>query len=309
MGQIDNFDDTVKRPRTLSQDAPLRPMISAVMISCNEAHIIEPCLQSVANWVDEIVVIDMMSTDGTRDIIRRYTDKIYDHERLPFVEPARNFALSKASCDWIILLDPDERVTPALATELQRIASADFADAVLVPWQQVVFGLPAVGAHLVEPNVLRFFRNGTIDWPPRIHESPDISNLRVYSLPMSGEHRLLHDTWRSIPQVMEKLLRYSAKDADNLEAINVPFSPARMFYNILLEFTSRMYKGRAYEDGMAGLALALIWPFYKMLGYLQLWEKQGHTHAFDRRIRRLGRLTRGPGMLIYRILTLRKRGK
>jgi hypothetical protein len=75
------------------QQARSRPAISAVMVSCHEAEVIEPCPLRVASWVGEIVVMDMPSTDGTCEIAQRYGSQLLDYERLPHVEPVRQIAL------------------------------------------------------------------------------------------------------------------------------------------------------------------------------------------------------------------------
>src|SRR5690242_130491 len=62
--------------------AAKKATLSAVIVTCDDADVIEPCLRSIAGWVDEIVVVDMHSADGTREIVQRYTNRLLDHERL-----------------------------------------------------------------------------------------------------------------------------------------------------------------------------------------------------------------------------------
>ena len=95
-------------------------MISVVINTFNEEKNIKGCLESV-KWVDEIVVVDMYSDDRTVQIVQDYTDKIFMHKRVGHVEPARNFAISKATGDWVLVLDADERVPRSLATKLKQI--------------------------------------------------------------------------------------------------------------------------------------------------------------------------------------------
>ncbi|MEJ2508266.1 MAG: glycosyltransferase family 2 protein, partial [Gammaproteobacteria bacterium] len=83
------------------------------MISYNEEAKIEDCLRSLEGVVDEIVVIDSLSTDRTREIAARYTDRIFEQAFLGHVEQ-KNLAVSKASHDWVLSLDCDERLSPQL---------------------------------------------------------------------------------------------------------------------------------------------------------------------------------------------------
>jgi glycosyltransferase involved in cell wall biosynthesis len=101
-------------------EAMTKPGSLALMVlTYNEELHIEHCLRSVEGLVTEIIVVDSYSTDGTLDICRRYTDKIYQH---PFENQARqfNWALDSVpiASDWIIRLDADEMLTPELREEL-----------------------------------------------------------------------------------------------------------------------------------------------------------------------------------------------
>jgi len=279
-----------------------RSTISAVIISCNEADVIESCLESIKGWVDEIVVVDMHSTDGTREIARRYTDRLIDHERLSYADPARNFAFAQATCDWILMLDPDEQVPPALALELLRVAARDDVDVVDIPRQQIMFGVTTRSPGAADTTQTRFFRRGVLSWPPEVHGRPDISHLRRVELPTRGpEFALLHDTWRSVPNVLDKIVRYSPKDVENLQAQGVRFSPKEMLRVAGHEFFSRMFFGRAYEDGMAGLLMSLYFAFYKLNMYAELWEAEGRPHTFDKRMAKWGKRLRRPAITLYRI--------
>lgn len=82
--------------------------ISLCMIVKNEERILARCLDSVADLVDEIVIVDTGSTDGTRELAARYTDKLYDFPWTDDFSAARNFAFSRASMEYIYSADADE---------------------------------------------------------------------------------------------------------------------------------------------------------------------------------------------------------
>src|SRR5512136_2250443 len=103
------------------EETTRRP-ITAVLIAYNEAHRIAECLASL-NWVDEIVVVDSGSSDSTREIARRYTDRVYDIPWRGF-GPQKQSAVELASHDMIFVIDCDERVTPELAEEIVAILAA-----------------------------------------------------------------------------------------------------------------------------------------------------------------------------------------
>ncbi|MBQ8823129.1 MAG: glycosyltransferase family 2 protein [Lachnospiraceae bacterium] len=82
--------------------------ISLCMIVKNEEAILRRCLDSVADLMDEIIIVDTGSVDGTKAIAAEYTDKIYDFAWVDDFSAARNFAFSKASMDYIYSADADE---------------------------------------------------------------------------------------------------------------------------------------------------------------------------------------------------------
>lgn len=94
--------------------------ISACIISFNEEHKIEDCLKSLQPVVDEIIVVDSLSSDRTREIAAAYTDKIYEQKFLGHIEQ-KNLAVSKANHDWILSLDCDERLSETLQASIARI--------------------------------------------------------------------------------------------------------------------------------------------------------------------------------------------
>jgi glycosyltransferase involved in cell wall biosynthesis len=96
------------------------PKISACIISFNEEKKIEDCLQSLQPVVDEIIVVDSLSTDKTLEIVAKYTDKIYKQKFLGHVEQ-KNLAVNKASHDWVLSLDCDERLSAQLQDSIANI--------------------------------------------------------------------------------------------------------------------------------------------------------------------------------------------
>lgn len=96
------------------------PKISACIISYNEEKKIEDCLRSLDGVVDEIIVIDSISDDATVAIAKKYTDKIYEQKFLGHIEQ-KNLAVEKASYDWVLSLDCDERLSPELRASILEI--------------------------------------------------------------------------------------------------------------------------------------------------------------------------------------------
>lgn len=92
--------------------------ISVCMIAKNESKRIERCLSSLMPYGFEIVVADTGSSDNTREIARRFTDKVFTFEWCDDFSAARNFSISKASHDWIFMIDCDEYIKSTDVEEL-----------------------------------------------------------------------------------------------------------------------------------------------------------------------------------------------
>jgi (heptosyl)LPS beta-1,4-glucosyltransferase len=100
----------------------MRQTISCAIVVFNEERNIRDCLES-AKWMDEIVVVDAFSQDRTRDICRQYTTRIYQRRWNGFGEQ-KNFAIDQTTCDWVFILDADERISDELRREMETILSS-----------------------------------------------------------------------------------------------------------------------------------------------------------------------------------------
>src|SRR4030042_2408892 len=118
---------------------PNKPLISAVINVWNEANVLPRCLKSLHGFADEIIVVDMQSTDNSAQIAQEFGAKVFQFHHLDVVDPARNFALSKATGKWIILLDPDEYLTKTLKNELLRLTQNRHLDYVKIPRKNIIF--------------------------------------------------------------------------------------------------------------------------------------------------------------------------
>ena len=97
-----------------SPDSPLPPRISAVLNTYNAAEHLDEVLDALHGF-DEIILVDMHSTDETRAIATRHGARIIDFERCGICEPARNAAIQAASNPWVLIVDADEIVPPPFA--------------------------------------------------------------------------------------------------------------------------------------------------------------------------------------------------
>ncbi|QQG43525.1 MAG: glycosyltransferase family 2 protein [Candidatus Daviesbacteria bacterium] len=247
--------------------------ISVVINALNAALYLETALTSV-QWADEIVVVDDGSTDDTIKIAKKYTNKIYKHKSVGFVEPARNLAISKASGDWILILDTDEEISSELAKRLRDISkNLEQINYVEIPRKNIIFNKWMKASMWWPDYNIRFFRKGAVKWSNKIHRPPDVAGEGM-KLELKEELAITHHHYRTINEFVERLNRYTTIQANELIENGYKFSWSDLLTKPLSEFLSRFFANRGFEDGLHGLSLSLLQAFSFLIMYLKVWEKE-----------------------------------
>lgn len=249
------------------------PKISVVINTRNEEENIKRCLESV-KWADEVIVADMHSEDKTVQVAKKMGAKVFSHKFLPYVEPARNFAISKVTGDWILILDPDEEVSPFLAKTLQELAekSQDFTYFRL-PRKNIIFNKWIRHSRWWPDYNIRFFKKGSLHWPAKIHSVP-LTRGEGSDLEAKEINAISHYHYQTISQYLERLSRYTEIQAEDLVKSGYHFNWRDMLKKPMGEFLSRFFAGEGYRDGLHGLVLSLLQAFSELVKYLKVWEKE-----------------------------------
>lgn len=249
--------------------------ISAIVNTLNEEDNIVDCLESLS-WVDEIIVVDMNSDDKTKDLAYRFTKNVFNHKRVGYVEPARNFAIKQATGDWIMLLDADERVSKTLAAKLIEVVKEDTVNFVRIPRKNIIFNHHMSHSRWWPDYNVRFFKKGKVEWQNTIHSIP-LTLGEGLTLPDSEDLAIIHYNYTSIVDYFDRFHRYSSVTAKQLISEGYQFNLVDLLKKPFAEFLSRFFAGRGYEDGLHGLVLAILQGFQEFVVYLLVWEKQGYT--------------------------------
>lgn len=245
--------------------------VSVIINTFNEEKNIDRAIQSVT-WADEILVCDMYSDDNTAVIAKKLGAKIIFFRRTGFVEPARNFAVSKAEGDWVLVLDADEEIPEALKEKLLEVVSKEgVVTYVEIPRLNIIFGKPMKASMWWPDYNIRFFKKGFVTWGNKIHSKPKAEGqgLRV------GEHEklaIIHHHYDTISQFVQRLDRYTTIQAKELKESGYEFEWRDLISKPLGEFLSRFFANRGFEDGVHGLALSLLQAFSHLVMYLKTWE-------------------------------------
>lgn len=244
--------------------------ISVLINTFNEEKNIRNCLESV-KWADEIIVVDMYSDDRTVEIAREYTDKIYMYERMGYADPARQFALEKASNEWVLVVDADEIVPIKLRNKLIEIAESGEYDAVLIPHINYFFGhkMKGTGWGPLQDMHVRFFKKKFMNYGTRIHNFSNLDpSARVYKL-KDESLGFIHFNYIDVEHFLEKLNRYTTIEAKNAVDAGGKFSVTKLLIIMLKEFINRFIRRKGYMDGFQGFALSMLMMAYRLSASLK----------------------------------------
>lgn len=248
--------------------------ISVVINTSNEEKNLPLAIASVRGFADEIVVVDMESDDRTVETAKKLGAEVFFHKKVGFVEPARNYAISKTKGDYVFILDADEEITPKLAKKLKQIAHPATADYYRIPRKNIIFGKWIKHSRWWPDYNIRFFKKGFVSWNEVIHSVP-MTKGKGMDLPEKEEYAIIHNNYSSIEGYLERMNRYSTIQSGEMMKSGYVFSWKDLINKPLNELLGRYFAGEGYKDGVHGLALSLLQAFSELVLYLKVWQKQG----------------------------------
>lgn len=249
--------------------------LSVVVITKNEADKLEACLESVS-WADEIVVLDSGSTDKTLDIARCFTDRIYVEEDWPGFGIQRQRAQEKARCDWIMMIDADEIVTPDLREEIScAISRNDKSKVYALSRLTWAFGAFIRHSGWYPDYVVRLYPNALATYDDATVHEKVVFNENMQVVKLRGN--LLHYTFKDIEQWINKTTRYSVAWADQKYLQGKRSSIFDAVIHAVFYFFKAFIIRRGFLDGRAGFVLAVFGAYSRFIKYTDLWLRQKKT--------------------------------
>ena len=244
------------------------PKLSVTVITRNEAADIGDALASV-RWADEIVVVDSESTDTTVAIARQVTDRVVVRAWPGYVAQ-KNFAASLATHEWVLSLDADERVTPALAKEIQ---------ATLANPTHAAYRMPRVTWHLgrwirstdwYPDQQLRLFDRRAARWTGKyVHEGLTVDGSIGQ---LHGE--LQHFAYRDISDHLETIDRYTTYAARQMRESGRRASVLQLAFYPPLTFLRNYVTRGGIRDAVPGFIISSLNAYYVFLKFAKLWQLQ-----------------------------------
>ena len=243
--------------------------VSVYIIAYNDELNMRACLESIAGWADELIVVDSHSTDRTEVIAKEFTDKVYQVDFQGFGS-LRNQAVSYCSHEWVFSLDTDERMTPGLKEEIRQVLDrGPEADAYFVPRKNFFLGrwIRHCGWY-PDYRQPQLFRKSRFRYRQElVHESFDCDGAVSYL-----QQPVLQYPFRDIDHYIAKQDRYSDLMAKRMVKDGNRFSPHQLISHPLAAFIKMFCLRRGFLDGMPGLILSGLYGYYTFMKYAKFWE-------------------------------------
>ncbi len=243
------------------------PKLAVLILTYNEAENIAACIESAA-FADEVVVIDSGSSDDTAAIAQRLGARVATRKFDGF-GPQRNFALSQTDADWVMYLDADERITPALAAEIRQVVDKGEQAAYEILRHNFAFGQRILHGGFRPDYSLRLYPRTAISWAGMVHEQATVTVPK-----RKLKNVMLHHTYTDWDRYFIKFNSYTTLMARKMNErgrraamINIIFRPWWAFFRVYI-----LQSG--WRDGRIGFILSAFHFFYTMTKYVKLYYLQ-----------------------------------
>jgi len=243
--------------------------ISCFVIACDEEDRIERCLESLAGWVDELIVLDSGSEDSTVAIAKKYCSLV-SQTNWPGYGVQRNRALDLCQHDWVLNIDADEVMSDALKAEIDQVLSIEHPtfNLIKIKWRTYFFGKPLKYGRYSSPQGKLFLKTGARFKARQVHETLLLPNEQSITL----KHSLSHFSWRDYQHLQEKHLKYAcllAQEKFNQgQTSSLNYACLRFFTDFIQQYLLRL----GCLDGWRGFLMAIVIGRYSFDKYAALNE-------------------------------------
>lgn len=244
--------------------------ISVVINTYNAEKHLKNVLEA-AKGLDEILICDMYSDDATISIAENYGCKIILHDKLGFVEPARNFAIQNAKYDWVLLLDADEVISEDLKKFIKKFQNnSENKTCLAIPRKNYFLGKFMRSAY--PDYVYRFFRKDAVHWPEFIHSVPIIKGKIEKINPKRKNLAIEHLANESVAMVLDKNNKYAAAEIPKRKGKKI--AQSTLILSPFFWFFKYYILKKGFLDGKEGLIFAMLKSQYKFATLAKIFENQ-----------------------------------
>lgn len=247
--------------------------VSVLLPTFNEEKAIRECLESI-KWADEILVVDSYSTDHTLEIVRKYGARIIQHEYINSAKQ-KNWAIPQCKYEWVLQIDADERLDPALQDEIQELIKnpPDDVDGYRINFKHHLLGKWVRHSGVYPEYHLRLFRRDVGRFQDREVDAHVLVPGEVETL----HGHILHFGTESISHRLSAMDRYTRYESDEREKRGKHYSWFNVTVRPLAAFLYYYLYKLGFLEGMRGLILAVLKADFIFWTYAKLWEKEWGT--------------------------------
>lgn len=241
--------------------------LTAIIPTKNEIDNIEAVIASV-DFADEIIVIDSYSNDGTYEKACTLATKVIQRT-FDFYGAQKNHAISQAKHDWVLLIDADERVTPELKSEIISTLNQDQInhDAFSIKRINHFMGQRVNYSGWRNDSVIRLFKRDACKYDSRhVHEA-----LKVDGTIGLLKHKLLHYSYRSFDEYMQKMNTYASLQAKDYDKKTGRLTPYHFIIKPFWGFIKHYIVQSGFRDGVVGLTIGYVQGYVVFMRYVKLW--------------------------------------
>ncbi len=245
------------------------PTLSVILITRNEEANLADCLASLEGIAQQIVVVDTNSSDRTLDIAKSYGAVIAQPQDWPGFGPQKNRALDLATGEWVLSLDADERLTPALKSEIvTAIHHSAHVDCFAIPRLSWYCGRFIRHSGWNPDYVDRLFKRGSARFSDDLVHERLLPSGQVAKL----ENPMLHYSFMNYSQVLQKIDRYSTASAEQAFAKGKTSTPLKAVLHGVWSFFRTYFLQAGFLDGPQGFTLAMSNAQGTYYRYIKLWH-------------------------------------
>jgi glycosyltransferase involved in cell wall biosynthesis len=258
------------------------PLFSGIVVTFNDAHHLADCLRGMA-FCDELIVIDLGSTDGSPEIAQEFEAIIHMHSWVPIVESIRQWAVSLASHDWVVFMDPDEVLPPGIDSPIREMIHTDpRLGAIGLPMLFYFKGKPlnttAWGGLKHKARVLHRYRNHFSTMVHNNHQVLDGYNYAILNL-SSPDAVILHYWIDSWGELFQKHWRYIKLEGEARYQAGIRFSVRLLLRDLYKKLVYNLIARRGLWGGLTGIFLSFFNVWYALMSWLSLRRYQYHLHV------------------------------
>ena len=242
--------------------------ISVVIITLNEERNLARCLDSVKDVADEIIIVDSHSTDNTVDIARGYGAKVIAQDFMGYGEQ-KNFATQQAAHDWILSLDADEVLTPALQKSILEIKNGPKCDLYEIPRLTNYCGKWIHHCGWYPDLQTRLYNRTAGQWvEKKVHEYWRLNNERGTKGTLKGD--LLHYSFSSVSEHLKKIEKYSELAAREAVANGKNASLLKIVVSPTWHFINEFFLQLGFLDGFYGYVICRLSVYATFIKYSKI---------------------------------------